>query len=67
MIVVRLVIGVGGVYEMCMYLALSRVLGGWSGVMSVCVVSLDYFWRWRFKYVCIVFGVYLNILLHIFR
>ena len=87
MSVVRWVRGIGGVCEMCMYLARGEIgrgerigfgldnlegvvgewdvchclvcggvwvewvadfgHGGWSGVMYVCVVSLDYLWRWQ--------------------
>ena len=50
--------GVGGVYDMCLCFGcggvggewvggLDQSLGGWCGVMSVCVVSLDYLCRWQ--------------------
>ena len=36
-------LGCGGVGEWVVYLG----LGGWAGVMSVCVVSMDCLWRWQ--------------------
>ena len=48
-------IGTGGVLDMCMGCGgvgggvggMIQGLGGWGGVMHVCVVSLDSLWRWQ--------------------
>ena len=60
--------GVGGVSNMCMCLArggvggLDQGLGGWGGVKSVFVVSLDSCVDGRSSYLYIVLSGYLRIL-----